>query len=85
MQKGGGVMDVVNHEQARIAEDAGAVAVMALEAVPAGHSQTRRRRPMPDPADVAAILDEVSIPVMGKARIGHTTDKNQILRRSAST
>jgi len=78
MQKGGGVMDVVNREQARIAEDAGAVAVMALEAVPADIRKRGGVARMPDPADVAAILDEVSIPVMGKARIGHTTD-TQIL------
>jgi len=57
---------------------------MALEAVPADIRKRGGVARMPDPADVAAILDEVSIPVMGKARIGHTTDK-KILRRSAST
>ncbi len=74
MQKGGVIMDVVNREQARIAEDAGAVAVMALEAVPADIRKRGGVARMPDPADVEAILDEVSIPVMGKARIGHTME-----------
>ncbi|UHQ95269.1 pyridoxal 5'-phosphate synthase lyase subunit PdxS [Haloterrigena alkaliphila] len=74
MQKGGVIMDVVNREQARIAEDAGAVAVMALEAVPADIRKRGGVARMPDPADIEAILDEVSIPVMGKARIGHTME-----------
>ncbi|MFB6165625.1 MAG: pyridoxal 5'-phosphate synthase lyase subunit PdxS [Haloarculaceae archaeon] len=74
MQKGGVIMDVVNPEQARIAEDAGAVAVMALEAVPADIRKRGGVARMADPADVAEIIDEVSIPVMGKARIGHTTE-----------
>ena len=71
MQKGGVIMDVVNEEQARIAEDAGAVAVMALEAVPADIRKRGGVARMADPADVAEIIDAVSIPVMGKARIGH--------------
>ncbi|MGA9403011.1 pyridoxal 5'-phosphate synthase lyase subunit PdxS, partial [Haladaptatus sp.] len=74
MQKGGVIMDVVNPEQARIAEDAGAVAVMALEAVPADIRKRGGVARMADPADVEEIIDEVSIPVMGKARIGHTTE-----------
>jgi pyridoxal 5'-phosphate synthase pdxS subunit len=79
MQQGGVIMDVVNREQARIAEDAGAVAVMALEAVPADIRKRGGVARMPDPADVEAIIDEVSIPVMGKARIGHTAEA-QILQ-----
>ncbi|AUX10144.1 pyridoxal 5'-phosphate synthase pdxS subunit [Halalkaliarchaeum desulfuricum] len=71
MQKGGVIMDVVNREQARIAEDAGAVAVMALEAVPADIRKRGGVARMPDPQNVIEIIDEVSIPVMGKSRIGH--------------
>jgi pyridoxal 5'-phosphate synthase pdxS subunit len=71
MQKGGVIMDVVDREQARIAEDVGAVAVMALEAVPADIRKRGGVARMPDPNDVRAIIDEVSIPVMGKSRIGH--------------
>ncbi|WP_042663739.1 pyridoxal 5'-phosphate synthase lyase subunit PdxS [Haloferax sp. ATB1] len=74
MQKGGVIMDVVNREQARIAEDAGAVAVMSLEAVPADIRKRGGVARMADPADVEAIIDEVSIPVMGKSRIGHTKE-----------
>ena len=74
MQQGGVIMDVVNAEQARIAEDAGAVAVMALEAVPADIRKRGGVARMADPADVTEIIDSVSIPVMGKARIGHTTE-----------
>ena len=74
MQKGGVIMDVVNREQARIAEDAGAVAVMALEAVPADIRKRGGVARMADPADVAEIVEEVSIPVMGKSRIGHTKE-----------
>ena len=74
MQKGGVIMDVVNREQARIAEDAGAVAVMALEAVPADIRKRGGVARMADPADVEDIVDEVSIPVMGKSRIGHTKE-----------
>jgi len=64
-------MDVVNAEQARIAEDCGAVAVMSLEAVPADIRKRGGVARMADPAALTEILDEVSIPVMGKARIGH--------------
>ena len=74
MQKGGVIMDVVNGEQARIAEDCGAVAVMALEAVPADIRKRGGVARMPDPANVTEIIDEVSIPVMGKSRIGHHTE-----------
>jgi len=74
MQKGGVIMDVVTREQARIAEDCGAVAVMALEAVPADIRKRGGVARMPDPANVTEIIDEVSIPVMGKSRIGHHTE-----------
>ncbi len=71
MQQGGVIMDVVTREQARIAEDIGAVAVMALEAVPADIRKRGGVARMPDPANVEGIIDEVSIPAMGKSRIGH--------------
>src|SRR6056297_1114167 len=71
MQKGGVIMDVVNREQARIAEDAGAVAVMHLEAVPADIRKRGGVARMANPAEIGEITDEVSIPVMGKVRIGH--------------
>ncbi len=69
--KGGVIMDVVNREQARIAEDAGATAVMALERVPADIRVQGGVARMSDPDMIQAIIDEVSIPVMAKARIGH--------------
>jgi pyridoxal 5'-phosphate synthase pdxS subunit len=71
MQKGGVIMDVVNAEQAGIAEDAGAVAVMALERVPADIRKAGGVARMADPARVMEIMDAVSIPVMAKVRIGH--------------
>ncbi len=71
MQKGGVVMDVTNKEQAQIAEDAGAVAVMALERVPADIRAEGGVARMADPSIVTDILESVSIPVMAKARIGH--------------
>ncbi|WP_049987252.1 pyridoxal 5'-phosphate synthase lyase subunit PdxS [Halobellus rufus] len=74
MQKGGVIMDVVDAEQAKIAEEAGAVAVMALEAVPADIRKRGGVARMADPADVKEIVDAVSIPVMGKSRIGHTKE-----------
>ncbi|MCG1003862.1 MULTISPECIES: pyridoxal 5'-phosphate synthase lyase subunit PdxS [Halobacterium] len=74
MQKGGVIMDVVNAEQAKIAEEAGAVAVMSLEAVPADIRKRGGVARMADPADVEEIIDAVSIPVMGKSRIGHTKE-----------
>jgi pyridoxal 5'-phosphate synthase pdxS subunit len=74
MQKGGVIMDVVNPEQATIAEEVGAVAVMALEAVPADIRKRGGVARMADPADVQEIIDSVSIPAMGKSRIGHTKE-----------
>lgn len=71
MQKGGVIMDVVNAEQAVIAEEAGAVAVMALERVPADIRKAGGVARMADTAIVEEIIDSVTIPVMGKARIGH--------------
>ena len=71
MLKGGVIMDVVNVEQARIAEDAGAVAVMALERVPADIRAQGGVSRMSDPDMIDQIIDAVSIPVMAKARIGH--------------
>ena len=71
MLKGGVIMDVVTPEQARIAEEAGAVAVMALERVPADIRADGGVARMSDPEMVASIIDAVSIPVMAKCRIGH--------------
>jgi pyridoxal 5'-phosphate synthase pdxS subunit len=71
MLKGGVIMDVVTSEQAKIAEDAGAVAVMALERVPADIRAQGGVSRMSDPEMVQAIIETVSIPVMAKARIGH--------------
>lgn len=71
MQKGGVIMDVVNAEQAKIAEDAGAVAVMSLERVPSDIRKMGGVARMADPQKVTEIIEAVSIPVMGKVRIGH--------------
>lgn len=71
MLKGGVIMDVVTPEQARIAEDAGAVAVMALERVPADIRASGGVARMSDPELVLKIMESVSIPVMAKVRIGH--------------
>jgi pyridoxal 5'-phosphate synthase pdxS subunit len=71
MLKGGVIMDVVTVEQAKIAEDAGAVAVMALERVPADIRAQGGVSRMSDPDMIDSIIDAVSIPVMAKARIGH--------------
>jgi len=71
MLKGGVIMDVVNAEQAKIAEDAGAVAVMALERVPADIRAQGGVARMSDPDLIDQIIETVSIPVMAKARIGH--------------
>jgi len=71
MLKGGVIMDVVTHEHARIAEDAGAVAVMALERVPADIRSQGGVARMSDPELILQIMDAVSIPVMAKVRIGH--------------
>ena len=71
MLKGGVIMDVVTPEQARIAEDAGACAVMALERVPADIRRDGGVARMSDPAMIKGIQEAVTIPVMAKARIGH--------------
>jgi len=71
LQKGGVVMDVVNAEQAQVAEEAGAIAVMALERVPADIRAAGGVARMADPQKIVGIMDAVSIPVMGKVRIGH--------------
>lgn len=71
MLKGGVIMDVTTVEQARIAEEAGAVAVMALEKIPADIRASGGVARMADPELVKAIMDAVSIPVMAKVRIGH--------------
>ncbi|MEY4958720.1 MAG: pyridoxal 5'-phosphate synthase lyase subunit PdxS [Actinobacteria bacterium] len=79
MLKGGVIMDVVNADQAKIAEDAGAVAVMALERVPADIRAQGGVSRMSDPDMIDAIQARVSIPVMAKARIGHFVEA-QILQ-----
>ncbi|WP_341456096.1 pyridoxal 5'-phosphate synthase lyase subunit PdxS [Garciella nitratireducens] len=71
MQKGGVIMDVVNAEQAKIAEAAGAVAVMALERVPSDIRAAGGVARMADPQIIEEVMNAVSIPVMAKARIGH--------------
>jgi pyridoxal 5'-phosphate synthase pdxS subunit len=71
MLKGGVIMDVVTPDQARIAEEAGAVAVMALERVPADIRATGGVARMSDPSLIVGIMEAVTIPVMAKARIGH--------------
>ncbi len=79
MLKGGVIMDVVTPEQAKIAEDAGAVAVMALERVPADIRADGGVARMSDPEMIEGIVNAVSIPVMAKARIGHFVEA-QILQ-----
>ena len=79
MMKGGVIMDVINVEQAKIAEDAGAVAVMALERVPADIRAEGGVSRMSDPDMIDGIINAVSIPVMAKARIGHFVEA-QILQ-----
>jgi pyridoxal 5'-phosphate synthase pdxS subunit len=74
MLKGGVIMDVVTPEQARVAEEAGAVAVMALERVPADIRRDGGVARMSDPDMIDGIIDAVSIPVMAKARIGHIVE-----------
>src|SRR5256886_2367305 len=71
MLKGGVIMDVVDAEQAKIAEDAGAAAVMALERVPADIRRDGGVARMSDPLMIKGIQETVTIPVMAKARIGH--------------
>ncbi len=79
MLKGGVIMDVVTAEQAKIAEKAGAVAVMALERVPADIRKEGKVARMADPKKIKEIMKSVSIPVMAKARIGHLAEA-QILQ-----
>ena len=79
MLKGGVIMDVVDAEQAKIAEDAGAAVVMALERVPADIRKAGGVARMSDPAMITGIMDAVTIPVMAKARIGHFVEA-QILQ-----
>ncbi|CAH0347754.1 pyridoxal 5'-phosphate synthase lyase subunit PdxS [Bacillus sp. CECT 9360] len=74
MQKGGVIMDVVNAEQAKIAEEAGAVAVMALERVPSDIRAAGGVARMADISIVQEVMEAVSIPVMAKARIGHIVE-----------
>ncbi|AHN26355.1 Pyridoxine biosynthesis glutamine amidotransferase, synthase subunit [Gilliamella apicola] len=74
MQKGGVIMDVVNAEQAKIAEQAGAVAVMALERVPSDIRAAGGVARMADPTIVEQVMNAVTIPVMAKARIGHIVE-----------
>ncbi len=74
MQKGGVIMDVVNAEQAKIAQDAGAVAVMALERVPSDIRAAGGVARMADPSIIEAVMRAVTIPVMAKARIGHIAE-----------
>lgn len=74
MQKGGVIMDVVNAEQAKIAEAAGAVAVMALERVPSDIRAAGGVARMADPTIVEEVMNAVTIPVMAKARIGHISE-----------
>src|SRR5439155_5488285 len=71
MLKGGVIMDVTDADQARIAEDAGAVAVMALERVPADIRKEGGVARMADPDKIREIQESVTIPVMAKCRIGH--------------
>ena len=74
MLKGGVIMDVVTPEQAKIAEEAGAVAVMALERVPSDIRKAGGVARMSDPQMISEIIDSVTIPVMAKARIGHCVE-----------
>jgi len=74
MQKGGVIMDVTNAEQAAIAEEAGAVAVMALERVPADIRSAGGVARMADPLRIQEIMDAVTVPVMAKCRIGHAAE-----------
>ncbi len=78
MLKGGVIMDVVTPEQARIAEEAGAVAVMALERVPADIRKDGGIARMSDPDMIDGIIEAVSIPVMAKVRIGHMVEAQVI-------
>ena len=76
MLKGGVIMDVTNPEQAKIAEDAGASAVMALERIPADIRRDGGIARMSDPLLIKQIQESVTIPVMAKCRIGHFSEAN---------
>lgn len=78
MLKGGVIMDVVNADHAKIAEDAGACAVMALERVPADIRADGGVARMSDPDMIQKIMDAVTIPVMAKCRIGHLDRKSVV-------
>ncbi|MGA1146602.1 MAG: pyridoxal 5'-phosphate synthase lyase subunit PdxS, partial [Candidatus Nanopelagicales bacterium] len=78
MLKGGVIMDVVDADQAKIAEDSGAVAVMALERVPADIRAQGGVARMSDPEMITGIMEAVSIPVMAKARIGHFGEAQEL-------
>merc|ERR1740116_745412 len=80
MLKGGVIMDVMNPEQAKIAEEAGACAIMALERIPADIRAEKGVARMSDPKMIKEIVNSVSIPVMAKARIGHFVE-SQILQQ----
>ena len=84
MLKGGVIMDVIDAQQARIAQDAGAVAVMALERVPADIRRDGGVARMSDPDMIDSIIDAVSIPVMAKARIGHEIEAPTTLTSGTS-
>ena len=74
LPKGGVIMDVVNAEQAKIAEEAGAIAVMALERVPSDIRKEGGVARMANPSIMEEVMNAVSIPVMAKARIGHIVE-----------
>ena len=78
MLKGGVIMDVTNPEQAKIAEDAGACAVMALERIPSDIRKDGGIARMSDPEMIKGIQETVSIPVMAKCRIGHFAEAQVI-------
>ena len=84
MLRGGVIMDVVNAEQAKIAEDAGATAVMALERVPADIRRDGGVARMSDPSMIEGIQKAVTVPVMAKCRIGHFAEA-QVLQATTST
>ena len=83
--KGGVIMDVVTPEQAKIAEDAGAVAVMALERVPADIRRDGGVARMSDPEKIREIQEAVTIPVMAKCRIGHFAEGRSSRRWRSTT
>ncbi len=83
MLKGGVIMDVVSAEQAKIAEDSGACAVMALERVPADIRAAGGVARMADPTRITAIMKEVTIPVMAKCRIGHFVEAQVLVALGA--